>query len=108
MSDFISMETSQNSRDDESRNRENNAILKLWEQVASTKKRKPAIFAPDGTVWRTFSSIEEEAMRWADRLARQPLNGAVCLQIGNRVEWPAILLATWRSGRTLLPMEREI
>jgi long-chain acyl-CoA synthetase len=102
------MEISKNSKEDESRNHENNPILKLWEQVASTKKRRPAVFAPDGTVWRTFSSIEEEAERWTDQLAREPSSGAVCLQIGNRVEWPAILLAVWRSGRTLLPLEREI
>jgi long-chain acyl-CoA synthetase len=56
---------------------------------------------------RTFAAIEEEAMRLANRLSDQS-GEVVCLQAGNRAEWPAILLAVWRSGRTLLPMECQM
>ncbi|HEY5742515.1 MAG TPA: class I adenylate-forming enzyme family protein [Terrimicrobiaceae bacterium] len=102
------METSKHNREDEPRNRENNPVLERWEEVFSSMRRRPAILAPDGTIWRTFSSIEEEAKQWMNRLARQSSRGAISLQIGNRAEWPALLLATWRSGRILLPLDRDL
>ena len=102
------METRKPSKGGEPCNRENNPVLRRWDEVVASRKKDVAIFAPDGTALRTFSSIEEEAKDWAERLVGLPVSGAVCLQIGNRAEWPAILLAVWRIGRTLLPMEREI
>ena len=102
------MKTYNSTREGNSRNRESNSILSRWEEVLCSRKEDAAIFAPDGTVLRTFSLIEEEARRWEERLARDSSPGAVCLQIGNRVEWPAIVIAAWRSGRTLLPLELEI
>jgi long-chain acyl-CoA synthetase len=102
------METHKNSRAGEPCNRENNPILRRWKDVAAAKKHESAIFAPDGTVLRTFLSIEEEAKAWIDRLTRHAPRGAVALQLGNGPEWPAILLAVWRTGRTLLPLDREI
>ncbi|HEY5779266.1 MAG TPA: class I adenylate-forming enzyme family protein [Terrimicrobiaceae bacterium] len=102
------METFKRSKEGESCNKENNPVLERWGQVVAARKHEPAIFAADGTVCRTFSSIEEEAGRWTDRLARHPSGGAVCVQLDNCAEWPAILLGIWRSGRTLLPMEREV
>jgi long-chain acyl-CoA synthetase len=102
------MEIQKASSESEPRNKENNPVLRRWEQVAADRKHEPAIFATDGTILRTFLWIEEEAKRWIDRLTRQTQRGAVALQIGNGAEWPAILLAVWRTGRTLLPLEREI
>ena len=102
------MKTHNFTREENSRNRENNPILSRWREVLSSRKGEAAIFAPDGTVLRTFSLIEEEARRWEAQLGRGDLPGAVCLQIGNRVEWPAIVIATWRSGRTLLPLELDV
>lgn len=89
-------------------NHENNPILTRWEQVASTKRHEPAVFAPEGRVLRTFAAIEEEARRWTDRFTELPGGQVVCLQIGNCAESPAILLAAWRSDRTVLPMERDM
>jgi long-chain acyl-CoA synthetase len=89
-------------------NHENNPILIRWEQVASTKTQEPAVLAPEGRVLRTFAAIEEEARRWTDRFTKLPPDQVVCLQIGNWPEWPAILLAVWRSDRTLLPMECDM
>jgi long-chain acyl-CoA synthetase len=102
------METYNFIREGDSRNRENNPILSRWEGVFSSKKGEAAILAADGTVLRTFSRIEEEARRWEEQLASDKSPGAVCLQIGNRAEWPAIVVAAWRSGRTLLPLELEV
>jgi len=102
------METNKFTREGPSRNRENNPILSRWQEVLSARKGEAAIFAPDGTILRTFGLIEEEARRWEEQLARHNSSGAVCLQIGNRAEWPALVIAVWRSGRTLLPLELEI
>jgi long-chain acyl-CoA synthetase len=102
------MRTNNLNRERNSRNTENNPILSRWEEVLSSKKEEAAIFAPDGTILRTFSLIEEEARRWEERLARDSSPGAVCLQIGNRAEWPAIVIAAWRSRRTILPLEAEV
>ncbi|HEY5705717.1 MAG TPA: class I adenylate-forming enzyme family protein [Terrimicrobiaceae bacterium] len=89
-------------------NHENNPVLARWEQVAFTKKQEPAVFAHDGSVLRTFATIEEEAKVWTDRFTRLSTARVICLQIGNCAEWPAILLAAWRSGRTALPIERDM
>ena len=102
------MKTYNFTREGNSRNRENNPILSRWQQVLSSRKTAAAILAPDGTVLRTFSRIDEEARRWEEQLARDNSPGAVCLQIGNRAEWPAIVIAAWRSGRTLLPLEVDV
>ena len=102
------MKTYNFTREGNSRNRESNPVLLRWQEVFSSRKAAAAILAPDGTVLRTFSRIEEEARRWEERLARDDSPGAVCLQIGNRAEWPAIVIAAWRRGRTLLPLEREV
>jgi hypothetical protein len=102
------METNKFTREGPSRNRENNPILSRWQEVLSARKGEAAIFAPDGTILRTFGLIEEEARRWEEQLARHNSSGAVCLQIGNRAEWPALVIAVWRSGRTVLPLELEI
>jgi long-chain acyl-CoA synthetase len=98
------VKTPQASKEGTSRNQENNPILARWEQIARTRKRESAVFAPDGSVLRTFAAIEEEAMRWTEAISNQP-GKVVCLELGNCAEWPAILLAVWRAGRTLLPME---
>ena len=73
----------------------------------STGKQRPAVFAPDGSVLRTFAAIEEEARHWRERFNDRG-GEAVCLQAGNHPSWPAILLAIWRSGRTVLPMDFEM
>ena len=102
------MRTPNFTREGNSRNSENNPILSRWQEVLSSRRGEAAIFAPDGAVLRTFSRLDEEARLWEERLARNDSPGAVCLQIGNRAEWPAIVIATWRAGRTLLPLELEV
>ena len=101
------MESSQRIKEGASRNQECNAILERWDQVVSIRKQRPAVFAPDGSVLRTFAAIEEEAGHWRDSLDDRA-GEAVCLQAGNHPSWPAILLAVWQSGRTVLPMDFEM
>ena len=102
------MENLESSKTGASRNHENNPVLVRWEQVASTKWGEPAVLASEGRVLRTFAAIEAEARRWTDTFSELSGNQVVCLEIGNHAEWPAILLAVWRSGRTLLPMECDM
>jgi acyl-CoA synthetase (AMP-forming)/AMP-acid ligase II len=102
------VENFQSSKAGASCNHENNPVLVRWEQVASTKRQEPAVFGPRGGVLRTFAAIEEEARRWTDTFTELSCDQVVCLQIGNYAEWPAILLAVWRRGLTLLPLERDM
>jgi long-chain acyl-CoA synthetase len=101
------VKTFQASKEGLSCNQENNPVLSRWEQVVSAKQQEPAIFAPDGSILRTFAGIEEEARRWAERLIASN-GGTVCLQTGNCAAWPALLLAAWRIGRPVLPIEGEL
>jgi long-chain acyl-CoA synthetase len=101
------VKTLQASKEGVSCNHENNPILARWEQVASDKKREAAVFASDGSVLRTFLGVEEEASSWTERLANTSAK-VVCLQASNCAAWPALLIAVWRSGRSLLPMECEM
>lgn len=102
------MENFQSSKGGASRNHEKNPVLVRWDQVASTKWAEPAVLSAEGEVVRTFAAIEEEARRWTDTFSGFPGHQGVSLQIGNCAEWPAILLAVWRSGRALFPMECDI
>ena len=66
---------------------------------------KAAIFASDGSVCRTFGEIEVEARDWAASTpAALPPGAVVGVQIGNRPEWPALVLALARCGLVVLPL----
>ena len=89
------------------RNHENNPIASRWEQVKSSRIMNPAVFAPDGRVLRTFGEVEKEAARWAETFAASA-SRVLSLQIGNRPEWPALVLAACRSDRMIVPMECDL
>jgi len=65
----------------------------------------PAILGPEGDVRRSFAEIEAEAGRWAASVPEGLGRGAVAgVQIGNRPEWPALVLALARRGLVTLPL----
>lgn len=84
-----------------------NPILRRWRQVVSERNSDPALLAPDGAVLRTFAELDAEAGRWEDRIAAA-LPGTVALQVGHVPQWPALLLAAWRLGRTVVPFDPEL
>lgn len=100
-----------------------NAILDAWEKTLTGRGGEAAILSGQGETLRTFEGIEREAREWAVRLAREgalpraflPRTEAaesarpvVALQIGNRPEWPALILACLRLGAVPLPLGRHI
>jgi len=85
-----------------------NPILSRWRQVVSERGTDPALVAPDGAVLRTFGEMDRETDQWADRLAAaDPSGGTVALQLGQAPEWPMVLLAAWRLGRTVVLFDPE-
>lgn len=102
------MENFQNSRKTSQRNPENNPILERWDAVRSGRGGDAAILVPDGSIFRTFSGIEESAWRWQEKLAAFSAAGVVSVQIGNDPDWPSVLLAAWRMGLAVVPLDSDV
>ena len=89
--------------------RENdNPILSAWRDVLARCGDQPAIFSADGSVVRTFSSIEDEASTMDAALDRLKQSTAVGVQFGNDARFPALLLALWRRGLAPVPLDRSL
>lgn len=82
-------------------------ILARWDEIRAAHKNDPAIFAPDGRALRTFGGIQTEAEEWEGRLAEYA-GRTVVMQPGNVPAWPALLLACWRAGCAVVPLEAEV
>lgn len=86
-----------------------NPILCRWRQVVSERPADPALLAPDGAVLRTFAEMDCEADQWTGLLASADASGGtVALQLGQIPEWPVVLLAAWRLGRTVVLADPEL
>lgn len=86
-----------------------NPILSRWRRVVLERTDDPALLAPDGRVLRTFGGMDREADRWRDLLAAEDAcGGTVALQLGQVPEWPVVLLAAWRLGRTVVVLDLEL
>jgi len=88
---------------------EENKLLVAWEQVHGRRSAAAAVLDTRGSVQRTFSDIEAEAvMMAAGPLGELRHSCVVGIQLGNHPSWPAVLLACWRRGLVALPLERSI
>jgi acyl-coenzyme A synthetase/AMP-(fatty) acid ligase len=76
-----------------------NEILARWDAVLSRKADFPAVKRSSGEVAFTFAQLDELAWRVAADL-KDVLSAdeVVALQAPNHPEWPALVLAIWRSG----------
>lgn len=81
------------------------SILERWHRVLGDS-RGAALFAAEGTGLRTWSDLEGEARDFSRILADGP--GSVGLQVGNHVQFPAILLASWMAGRAVCLLDPEL
>jgi len=79
-----------------------NPLLAAWSETLARNAERPAIFAEDGRVVRTFSQIENEAMELQGPFDPFPERSVIAVQIGNSPRWPALLLALMR--RRLIPL----
>ncbi|MHA3773930.1 class I adenylate-forming enzyme family protein [Verrucomicrobiota bacterium sgz303538] len=85
-----------------------NAILTAWRQILASQSGTPAVYATDGSVQRTFSDIEAEALEIERLFERFEVQSVIGLQIGNSERWPAVLLALFRRGLIPLPLGRHV
>ncbi len=83
--------------------------LERWAETLGRQGDSPAVFDRRGAVARTFSAVEEEARALGSRLEKAgPPGSVVAIQTGNHPAWPALLLACWRKGLVVLPLEQTV
>jgi acyl-CoA synthetase (AMP-forming)/AMP-acid ligase II len=83
-------------------------LLEAWEKTLAGKGDGAAILATNGDVSRTFHDIEQQAREFAGQIDIFEPRNIVAIQIGNRADWPSILLACLRKGLIVLPLEQSI
>lgn len=83
-------------------------LLRTWDETLRLKGHAPAILDEAGTVLRTFTQLEERAEQLAAGLGAFERGAVVGVQIGNHPDWPSILLACFRLGIVVLPLDRSI
>ncbi|MGZ4983695.1 MAG: class I adenylate-forming enzyme family protein [Chthoniobacterales bacterium] len=84
------------------------AIVAAWEKTLTRKADAPAIFDTQGAVLRTFRSIDENARAIEASLTGRRKGELFPIGIGNRPEWPAMLIAALRRGLIALPMDASM
>jgi acyl-coenzyme A synthetase/AMP-(fatty) acid ligase len=87
---------------------EKNILLERWKKTLDRRRTAAAILAPGGSVLRTFSDVENEALRWESALSGLPGRSVVALQIGNSPTWPALVVACFRRGLVPLPLGSQV
>ncbi len=81
------------------------ALVAAWEKTLARKGDAPAIFDTGGEVLRTFRGVEENARALQQTMANRDPGELFAIDIGNRPEWPAMLLACLREGLIALPID---
>ncbi len=84
------------------------ALLNSWGETLARKSDVGAIFGTSGEVSRTFAEIETQAREFERKIDMFEVNSVLAIQIGNHPDWPAILLACFRRGVVVLPLEQSI
>jgi long-chain acyl-CoA synthetase len=84
------------------------ALLNSWGETLARKGDVGAIFETSGEVSRTFTEIETQAREFERKIDMFEVNSVLAIQIGNHPDWPAILLACFRRGVVVLPLEQSI
>ena len=85
-----------------------NTIPGAWQKTLAECRGAPAVYSVEGKVLRTFAEIEAESALLAEKLSLFEENGVVAIQIGNKPEWPALLLACLRLKLVVLPLGTHI
>jgi acyl-CoA synthetase (AMP-forming)/AMP-acid ligase II len=80
-------------------------LIAAWEKTLSRNGNAPAIFDTQGEVLRTFRGVEENARALQETMGNRDQGELFAIDIGNRPEWPAMLLACLRQGLIALPID---
>jgi acyl-CoA synthetase (AMP-forming)/AMP-acid ligase II len=81
------------------------ALIAAWEKTLARKADAPAIYDTQGRVARTFREVEENARAIQSTIADRTPGELFAIDIGNRPEWPAMLLASLRQQLIALPID---
>jgi len=80
-----------------------NPVLQRWADACPSA---PALLSPSGEILRTAGDIAGEAAGFFGQLGGDA--GAVALQTGNHVSFPALLLAAWQAGRAVCLYDADV
>ena len=76
-----------------------------WKTVLDQLASRPAIYAADGSVLRSFQDIESERAAWSKRLSAFKSGDCVVCALGNDASLPALILSSWDKGLVVTPIE---
>ncbi len=88
--------------------KQNDPLLDKWAEILAQKAGLPAILNNRGEVARTFGQIDERARDFERKLDGFQTGSVIAVQIGNDEDWPSTLVACWRRGLAVLPLEQSI
>src|SRR5438270_3470497 len=88
--------------------KQDDVLLERWHDVLARKGGAAAIFDTRGHVNQTFSSVESQARLFESGLDPFKAGDVLAVQIGNREEWPSILLSCLRRKLVTVPLEQSI
>ena len=80
-------------------------LLAAWDETLARKGDAPAIFNTSGEVLRTFHGIEQRARAFQPKVDLCRPGQVNAIDIGNRPDWPSLLLACLRRQLVVLPLE---
>jgi acyl-CoA synthetase (AMP-forming)/AMP-acid ligase II len=83
-------------------------LLQAWAKTLDRRQDEPAIFDETGAPLRTFLEIENDAGKFAVRLANFEPGSVIAVQIGNHPDWPSILLACLKCQLVVVPLDQSI
>jgi acyl-CoA synthetase (AMP-forming)/AMP-acid ligase II len=86
----------------------NDPLLEKWAEILAKKRDLPAILNTRGEVARNFGQIDDQARDFERKLDPFHTGSVIAVQIGNDEDWPSILVACWRRGLAVLPLEQSI
>src|SRR5437763_525516 len=88
--------------------KQNDPLLEKWAKIVAQKAGLPAILNTRSEVARTFGQIDDRARDFERKLDPFQSGSVIAVQIGNDEDWPSILVACWRRGLPVLPLEQSI
>lgn len=83
-----------------------NPLLQRWNETLARKGDATAVFHTGAEV--TFLEIEKRAQALETKLDRFVSSEVLAVQIGNHPDWPSLLIAGWRRGLVVLPLETSL
>jgi len=79
-----------------------------WANVLERYNDRPAIYATNSEVLRTYADIESERLSWRDRIPSLAKGSVLLAQLDDDSAWPALFLAGLDLSLVMVPLETEV